>query len=262
MRGFTVTELIVVAAIVALTAIFGLRYYFTNTEIYRFQNALTEFTSALNLARARSMSGVVSLGNVVGDTSSAIFVTKAAYAGATTLSLTTASNHKLTSGSVPNYVTLNGFAPKDALTFTAPNLFPWCINGLQCRVTGIDSPNGFTIDVGFPVPTYLNSDLKATAAAFLNYVVWIRPVDAIDGKYFARAFESGPIMDFQYNQNELQVAFKTSDKDSAETDKGTIIFDKGLIAGGKTYTVSFSLKRLGSAAPKTTFSVLTAGAVR
>jgi len=262
MRGFTVTELIVVAAIVALTAIFGLRYYFTNTEIYRFQNALTEFKSALNLARARSMSGVVSLGNVVGDTSSAMFVTRAAYTGATTLSLTTASNHKLTSGSVPNYVTLHGFAPKDPSAFTAPNYFPWCINGLQCRVTGIDSPNGFSIDVGFPVPTYLNSDLKPTAAAFLNYVVWIRPVDSIDGKHFARAFESGPIMDFQYNQNELQVAFKTSEKDSVEIDKGTIIFDKGLIAGGRTFTVSFSLKRLGSAAPKTTFSVLTAGAVR
>jgi type II secretory pathway pseudopilin PulG len=262
MRGFTVTELIVVAAIMALTAILGLRYYFTNTEIYRFQNALTEFKSALNLARARSMSGVVSLGNVMGDTSSAMFVTKAAYTGSTTLSLTTASNHKLTAGSVPYYVTLNGFAPKDPSAFADPNYFPWCINGLQCRVTGIDSPNGFTIDVGLPVPTYLNSDLKATAAAFLNYVVWIRPVDAIEGKYFARAFESGPIMDFQYNQNELQVAFKTSDKDSAETGTGTIIFDKGLIAGGKTYTVSLSLKRLGSAAPKTTFSVLTAGAVR
>lgn len=262
MRGFTVTELIVVAAIVALTAIFGLRYYFTNTEIYRFQNALTEFKSALNLARVRSMSGVVSFGNVVGDTSSAIFVTKGTYTGATTLSLTTASNHKLTSGSVPYYVTLMGFAPKDPAAFTS-NLFPWCINGLQCRVTGIDGPNGFSIDVGSSVPTYLvNTELKPTAAAFLNYVVWIRPVDAIDGNYFARAFESGPIMDFQYDQNVLQVAFKTSDKGSAETDKGTIILDKGLVAGGKTYTVSFSLKRLGSTAPRTTFSVLTAGAVR
>lgn len=264
MRGFTVTELIVVAAIVAITATFGLRYYFTNTEMYRFQNAVTEFKSALNLARARSMSGLVSTGNVIGDTPAAIFVTRASYAGATTLSLTTAADHKLATGSVPQYVTLMGFSPKDASAFTDPKkLFPWYINGPLCRVTKIDGATALTVDAGVPIPTYLtDTELKPTAAAFLNYVVSIRPVDSIAGNHFARASESGPVMDFQYDQGVLQVAFKTSEKDAEETDSGTIIFNQGLVAGGKTYTISFSLKRLGSTAPRTTFTVLNAGAVR
>jgi len=262
LRGFTVTELIVAAAIVAITATFGLRYYFTNTEMYRFQNAVTEFKSALDLARARSMSGVVSTGKVIGDTPAAIFVTTAAYAGATTLSLTTATDHKLAAGSVPQYVTLMGFSPKDASTFTYPNLFPWYINGPLCRVTKIDGATALTVDTGVPIPTYLNTELKPTAAAFLNYVVSIRPVESVAGNHFARASESGPVMDFQYNQGALQVAFKTSEKDAQETDSGTIIFNQGLVAGGRTYTISFSLKRLGSTAPRTTFTVLNTGAVR
>ena len=59
MRGFTLTELIVVVAIIALAATLGTRYYFTNVEMYRFQNALTEFKSSVNLARARSLTGVI-----------------------------------------------------------------------------------------------------------------------------------------------------------------------------------------------------------
>ena len=58
MRGFTLTELIGVVAIIALAATLGTRYYFTNVEMYRFQNVLSEFKSSVNLARARSMSGV------------------------------------------------------------------------------------------------------------------------------------------------------------------------------------------------------------
>ncbi|MCX5861462.1 MAG: prepilin-type N-terminal cleavage/methylation domain-containing protein [Deltaproteobacteria bacterium] len=38
MRGFTLTELIVVVAVIALAATLGTRYYFTNVEMYRFQN--------------------------------------------------------------------------------------------------------------------------------------------------------------------------------------------------------------------------------
>ena len=73
MRGFTLTELIVVVAIIALAATLGIRYYFSNVEMYRFQNAVSEFKSSVNLARARSMSRLVSIGGGGGKHSSCYF---------------------------------------------------------------------------------------------------------------------------------------------------------------------------------------------
>ncbi|MGC9030707.1 MAG: pilus assembly FimT family protein [Desulfomonilaceae bacterium] len=262
MKGFTLVEFIVAVAIVAVLSIFGMRYYFTYVESYRFQNAISEFKSAVNLARARSMSGIVASAGVMGDMPTAIPARRISYADATTLTLTTSAPHKLTASMLPVYLTLLGFSPADESQFTSSNLFPWYINGPQCKVKEVLGSDSLSVDVGLPVPSYVATDLKTTAYAFMNYSVNIRGVESIEGGHYAKAYESGPTMDFQYRKDALAVSFVTSDPGSTPKQGGAILFRRGATAGEKTYRVSFSLITSSGEESKTTVTVLPVGAVR
>ncbi len=262
MKGFTLTEFIVVVAIVAVLSIFGMRYYFTYTESYRFQNAISEFKSAVNLARARSMSGIVSSAGVRGDTSTAIPVSRMSYSDATSVILTTRSPHRLSTSMLPVYLTLMGFYPVNEATFTSSNLFPWYINGPQCRVKEILGSDSLSVDVGVPLPSYVTTDLQQTAYAFMNYSVNIRGVESIEGGHYAKAYESGPTMDFQYRTDALTVSISSSDPGSTPKQEGAILFRRGATVGEKTYSVSVSLLNARGSESKATINVLPVGAVR
>lgn len=267
MRGFTLIELVVVIAILALVSIFGLRYYFTNVEMYRFQNALTEFKSSVNTARARSISGLVSTHGMVGDTPAAFFVTKIVSSGNDSI-LTTASGHHLTGQWLPCFVSLMGFCPTDTSygEILAKKLsFPWYINGPMFQVKTINGDTALTVT---PVDSEeipaanVEADLKSTAAAFLKNAVRIRPVKSVLAGQFAKATELGPTVDFQYVEDRIKVDFKASDKDALVLSEGTIVFDKGLTAGAKTYEITLSLLKEGDEVSKVTYKILPAGAVR
>jgi len=262
MRGFTLIELIVVAAIVAVASILGMRYYYTYVESYRFQNAISEFKSAVNLARARSMSGIVSSAGSLGDTSTVIPVKRISYSDATSVILTTGAPHKLTKDMLPAYLTLMGFYPADETQFTVVNLFPWYINGPQCKVKDVLGQDALAVDAGVPIASYVNTDLNQSAYAFVNYSVNIRGVESIDGGGYAKAYEAGPTMDFQYRNDALAVTFTTSDPGSTPKEEGAILFRRGVTMGEKTYSVSFTLLKSRSPESKVSFSILPAGAAR
>jgi len=262
MRGFTLVEFIVVVAIVAVLAMLGVRAYYVYDETYRFQNAISEFKSAVNLARARSMSGIVASAGVMGDTPTAIPAKRISYSDATTVTLTTSSPHKLTANMLPVYLTLMGFYPADETLFASANPFPWYINGPQCRIKEVLGSDILSVDVGVPVPSYVATDLKPTAYAFMNYSVNIRGVESIEGGHYAKAYENGPTMDFQYREDALSVSFITSDPGSTPKQSGAIVFRRGATAGEKTYTFTFTLLKSRGEASKATITVLPVGAVR
>lgn len=262
MKGFTLVEFIVVAAIVAVVSIFGLRYYFTNVESYRFQNAISEFKSAVNLARARSMSGIIASSGALGDTPTAIPAKHISFYDQTSMLLTTSVPHKLTKDMLPAYLTLMGIYPADETQYAAPNLFPWYINGPQCRVKEIGGQDSLVVDTGVPIPSYVNTNLKQTAYAFLNYSVNIHKVESIDGGAYAKAYERGPTMDLQYRKDVISVTFTTSDPGSSPKEEGSIVFRRGITAGEKTYSVFLDLLGASSGAYKVNFTILPTGAVR
>ena len=259
MRGFTLTELIVVVAIIALAATLGTRYYFTNVEMYRFQNALTEFKSSVNLARARSMSRLVSIGGVVGNTPVSISINQISIDANNNITLTPVPNQNLTVVSNGSYLTLQGFSPSNP---TLP--FPYYINGGMYRVTGT-SDNSLNLVFTDMSPTagdaaIATTSVNLTAAAFLKYRVQITPVESIPGGHFAKAYESGPLMDFQYNQNMVKLTFDTVPS-SNPAQPWTIVFDKGLTARETTYDVSLTSLQKSGATP-VILKINPAGAVR
>lgn len=267
MRGFTLTELIVAVAIIGLLAVLGVRYYFTNVQMYRFQNALSEFTSSVNLARIRSMSGrVVSSTGVTGITPGAVRVTQIACSG-NTMTLTTATPHNFTAES---YVTLHGIRPTNLTSFTDPKLYS--INGRLFQVTGIGGDGSTSLTLQFlnqHPANYLTADtnwslsLAATpvnpsAYVFLKYAVRITPVSSVDGGGYAKASETGSLMTFQYNQKVVGAAFETP-PGTQKSQPWTILFDKGLTVASQTYKVTFTLLSSGAVVG---YTILPAGAVR
>lgn len=261
MRGFTLVEFIVVAALIALAATMGMRLYFTYVESYRFLNVLSDFKFSINMARARSLSGVVSTGGTVGDTPAALFVTSIEQRSATSVALTTKTNHKLSTADLPVYVTLRGFAPTNTDAFKT-NLFPYVINGPQWKVTAILGDNSFVADSGLPVPSHITTALNPQAVAFMNYTVRIRPVESLEGQSYSRVEEKGPVMDFQYLSSILAFTFQSSESGSTPQPQGSIVFAQGLTSGERTYTVSFRLIKTRGEDAKATFTVLPAGVVR
>lgn len=277
-RGLTLTELIVVVAIIGLVAVIGIRYYFTNVEMYRFQKVLTDFKSSLNLARVRSMSGrVVSTGDVAGQTPAAIPLATIQLNGNTASLTRTSSTPSLTTGS---YVTLLGLAPQDSTLN-----FPYSINGCICRITSSsgtsltlellnqDPDNFMKLDTSTekkpnfsPLLDPITSQptpsiLKPSAYAFLKYSVWIKPVTSIDGGAYSEVNEIGPEMDFKYNQDavKVEIALQTSTGAVKQEQPCMILFDKGLTVACQTYNVTFTLLKSGAVA---SVDISPTGAVR
>jgi len=260
MRGFTLTELIVVVAVIALAATLGTRYYFTNVEMYRFQNVLSEFKSSVNLARARSMSGRVSMGGVVGNTPVAISINQISIDANNNITLTPAPNQNLTGVSNGSYVTLNGFCPSSPTILP----FPYYINGGMYRVTGKSDSSLNLVFMDMSPQSgdaaVATTNVSPTAAAFLKYCVQITPMDSIPGGHYAKAYESGPLMDFQYNQNMVNLTFDT-DPSSNPAQPWIIVFDKGLTSRETTYAVSLTSLQKSGATP-VVVKINPAGAVR
>jgi prepilin-type N-terminal cleavage/methylation domain-containing protein len=239
-KGFTLTELIVVVAIMAVAAMLGTRYYYTDIATYRFQNALTEFKSAVNLARARSLSGVA-----VGKPLS-INIEKINIMGSSII-LTPSPNQDLKDLTVvriptssemmtnPSYVTLSGFCPDDASQkkLLAKNVsFPYWINGPLWTVTSDSSPGSLTLQLAQStpspgvdvVPTFndaisitLNpSTTVPTAYMYVKSVVQIISCsnDPTSEYYwskseghYAKVYEpkTGPSIDFKFDTSKIRV---------------------------------------------------------
>jgi len=168
MKGFTLTELIVVVAIMAVAAMLGTRYYYTDIDMYRFQNALTEFKSAVNLARARSLTGVIVNTESAGakrvnkplsiniekivintsyqDTGSSILLTPTPNQDLTVVRIPTGTRIEVLNN--PSYVTLSGFCPngESQAKLLAKNIsFPYWINGPLWMVTYIGSGSSLSL---------------------------------------------------------------------------------------------------------------------
>jgi prepilin-type N-terminal cleavage/methylation domain-containing protein len=279
MKGFTLIELIVVVAIMALAAMVGTHYYFTNVEMYRFQKVLTDFKSSLNLARVRSISGrmVSSGGGIVGLTPAAIPLATMQINGNIVTLTRTASLPTLISGL---YVTLQGLYPENYV-----QNFPYSINGCLYKVTS-SSGNALTLELLNQDPdNYMNVNtpsnkkpnftpfldpisnqatpvnLKSSAYAFFKYAVWIKPVTSIDGGGYSEVSETGPEMEFKYNQNtiKVEVTLETPTESAKQDQPCMILFDKGRTVACQTYKVTVALQKSG--AVSSSVNILSTGAV-
>jgi len=262
-KGFTLTEVLVVVGIMGLVIFFGARYYYTNVGMYRFQNVLTEFKAAVNLSRVRSVSGrVVSSEGVVGVSPGAISVTNVAYSG-NTMTLTTASSSNLTTGS---YGTLGGIRPTNLANFSNQNSYT--INGRLYKVTGVGDTsltlqfldqhpaNCMNVDTTWSL-SLPSTPVNATAYVFINYAVQITPVASIPGGGYSVAYETGPLMTFQYNQNMVSATVE-SPPGTQKSQPWIILFQKGLTVGSQTYKVTLTQLATGT---KVSYTILPAGAV-
>ena len=195
----------------------------------------------------------------MGNTPVAISVNQISIDANNNITLTPVPNQNLTVVSNGSYVTLNGFCPSNP---TLP--FPSYINGGMYRVTGT-SDNSLNLVFTDMSPTagdaaIATTSVNLTAAAFLKYRVQITPVESIPGGHFAKAYESGPLMDFQYNQNMVKLTFDTVPS-SNPAQPWTIVFDKGLTARETTYDVSLTSLQKSGATP-VILKINPAGAVR
>ena len=259
MRGFTLTELIVVVAIMAVAATLGTRYYYTDIDMYRFQNALTEFKSAVNLARARSMTGVAVAKPL------AININSIVINGSNIITLNPTANQDLTVITNDSYVTLLGFCPDDAsqkklLAKTPPVTFPYWINGPLWKVTSSSGSSPVTVNVILSVPTFSDvisvtlNPSTAIPTAYMHVKSAIRIMQEDSGiQAYAGTYESGPSLDFKYKNNNIQVTFVPT---PVPPEIGTIVFDNGLTAWGKTYQVTFSSLKSGA---RVSYTILPTG---
>jgi|GEM_PF-1196393 prepilin-type N-terminal cleavage/methylation domain-containing protein len=274
MRGFTLTELIVVVAIMALAATLGTRYYFTNVEMYRFQNALSEFKSSVNLARSRSMTGVVAAKPL------AININTIEIDGSNIIKLNPTLNQDLTVVTNGTYVTLLGFCPNDSsqkelLAKTPPVTFPYWINGPLWKVTSSNGSSPVAVDVILKVPAFgksiaFNATTPATAYMHLKSAMRIMQYTSGEeskAQTYAGAYESGPSIDYKYKSNvEVGFAIKTDESkpcgpglpEIGKDEIKEIVFDKGLTAWGKAYCVTFRLKS-GTTASTVSYTILPTG---
>jgi len=262
-----------VVAIMALAVMLGTRYYFTNVEMYRFQNALTEFKSAVNLARARSMTGVAVAKPL------AININSIVINGSNIITLNPTANQDLTVITNDSYVTLLGFCPDDAsqkklLANTPPVTFPYWINGPLWKVTSSSGSSPVTVNVILSVPT--SSDVisvtlnpsTAIPTAYMHVKSAIRIMQEDSGvQAYAGTYESGPSIDFKYKSNVVGgFAIKTDESkpcgpglpEIGKDEIKEIVFDKGLTAWGKAYCVTFRLKS-GTTASTVSYTILPTG---
>jgi prepilin-type N-terminal cleavage/methylation domain-containing protein len=280
MKGFTLTELIVVVAIMGVAAMLGTRYYYSDIDMYRFQNALTEFKSAVNLARARSLTGVTtdSAGTKRVNKPLSINISSIIINGSNIITLNPTANQDLSVVTNGSYITLSGFCPDDesqAKLLAAGVLFPYWINGPLWKVTSSDESLTPTVDVILNVPAFGNSititlnpltakELEDTSivptvpTAYMHVKPALKIIIEEDSgiQAYATTYESGPSIEFKYNnKNNIQVTFTPT---PVSPEIGTIVFDKGLTAQGKTYQVTFT-RVLSGVKVDYTYTVLPTG---
>lgn len=192
-----------------------------------------------------------------------INITSIVIDGSNIITLNPIANQDLSVVSNGSYVTLNGFCPDDAsqvllAAATPPVTFPYWINGPLWKVTSSNGSSPVAVDVILNVPAFGNSisiilnPSTVIPTAYMHVKSDLKIMQYTTGEEsgtqaYAGTYESGPSIDFKYKNNNIQVTFAPTPVPTPVLPEiGTIVFDKGLTAWGKTYQVTFSSLKSGT----------------